>query len=512
MSAASYDAIVIGAGANGLAAAATLAKNGKRVLVAERAESVGGLSRLVEIAPGFRAPLDLDAGWASPSLLRGLGLTAPASTQPATSVSVAHDGSFLALPRNERAAADVIRKLSPRDADRWTAFTERTRKLSEFLGTLYQLPPPDVATTSLGDLASLIGVGRKFRALGKSDMTELLRVLPMSVQDMLDDELESATLKAAIGAGGVRDIRQGPRSGGTTFVLLHYLIGASAGSVRARDWWTQGPDAFVVALESLARQRGVAIRTSAEVARISVKDDAVAGVVLANGEEIAAPMVLSTADPKRTLLGLVDPVWLDPEVMLAVRNIKLRGCTTIVQYALDTLPNAPGLSANNLASVVSLSPSLDHIERAYDDAKYGRVSSAPHVELSVPSLRWPSLAPSGKHVLVARAQYTPYTAANAACCDPITAAIANALPGFADRILQTKVLTPRDLEAEFGVTDGAMTHGELTLDQILFMRPIAGWGRYAMPVDGLYLAGAGASPGPGLPGAAGLLAARSALD
>ena len=507
MNGARFDAIVIGAGTNGLAAAARLARAGKRTLVVERAESIGGLTRAVEFAPGFRAPLDADGGWVPPSVCRALGLELPTRTAPATSVSVARDGGFLALPRDVGVAASGIGELSGKDASRWPAFVARLGKLAGFLGALYELPPPDVATTSLGELASLIGVGRKLRALGRDDMTELLRVLPMSVQDFLDDEFESEPLKAAIGAGGVRDIRQGPRSGGTTFVLLHYLVGASAGSVRARDWWTTSPDALVNAMADIARKQGVTIRTSAEVTRISVKDDVVTGVVLSGGDEIAAPLVVSTADPRRTMLGLVDPVCLDPEFMLEVRNVKFRGCTTIVQYALDALPD----TSADLTSIVSLSPTLDTIERAYDAAKYGRVSASPHIEITAPSLRWPSLAPAGKHVVVARAQYTPYETADASLGDTITAAIERAMPGFTKRVVHHTVLTPKELEARFGVTEGALTHGELTLDQILFMRPVAGFGRYAMPVDGLYLGGRGASPGPGILGGAGALAARAAL-
>jgi phytoene dehydrogenase-like protein len=313
-----------------------------------------------------------------------------------------------------------------------------------------------------------------------------------------------------VGAGGIRDIRQGPRSGGTSFVLLHYLLGASDGSVRARPWWRDGPDAFVNDATAAARSAGATIRTGARVAQITVIDDAVTGVALANGETITAPIVISTADPASTLLGLVDPVWLDPELLRAVQNIKFRGCTAIVQYALERLPNHPALDANALASVVSLSPELDAMERAYDAAKYGSTSDAPHIELTTPTLRWPSLAPNGKHVVTARVQYVTSTATELG--ERVTAAIDAALPGFSTSMLHRAVITPADARTRFGLTDGAFTHGELTLDQILFMRPVAGFGRYAMPLDGLYLGGAGTHPGPGVVGGSGWLAARAALS
>ena len=522
--AASFDVIVIGAGGNGLVAAAALGKAGQRVLVLERGDAIGGQARSGEFAPGFRAaPLGADAGWVPPIVARGIGLTMPARSLPDAAITVAAGGgAFLSVACDPSRATESIRRYSTRDADRWGAFVTRLRNLSGFLEAMYQRPAPDIDTTAFGDLLPLLGLARKFRALGRTDMTELLRVMPMPVQELLDDWFESAPLKAAVAAGGVRDIQQGPRSGGTSFVLLHHLVGAPAGSVRARGWWRDGSDAFARAVGDLAASHGVTIRTGAHVAAISVRNDATTGVVLESGEEIAAPVVLSTADPVRTLLGLVDPVWLDPEFLHAVKNIKTRGCTAAVLYALDTLPEFPGLTDAGaaLAGTLSLTPTLDGLERAYDAAKYGAHSTRPHVELSVPSLRWPSLAPKGKHVLVARAQWAPYTlrgpagwdaAATTALADRVTAAITEIAPGFATRITHRIVFSPRDIETRFGLTQGATTHGELTLDQILFMRPVAGSGNYAMPITGLYLGGSGTHPGPGISGGAGWLAARRVL-
>jgi len=518
-----YDAIVIGAGSNGLVAAAALAKAGRRVVLIESAEELGGQRRTSEFAPGFRAPLSADTGWLPPTIARGLALAPIDVVTPVIASSIASDGGTLALSTDRGWAAESIRPYSTRDAERWAKFTERLGKLAGFLEALYQLPPPDVdATLSLGELAPLLSLGRKFRMLGRADMVELLRVLPMSLQDLLDDWFENPLVKAAVGAGGVRDIRQGPRSGGTSFVLLHHLVGAPVGSIGARAWWREGPDAFTEAVAGVARANGVGIRTGATVTRILVRDDVVTGVVLANGEEISAPIVVSTADPVRTLLGLVDPVWLDPEFLHAVQNIKLRGCTAFVRFALDRLPDVSGLddSTSALTGTMSLTPSLDALERAYDASKYGGVSGEPHIEITAPTTRWSSLAPAGKHVLVARVQYAPYQLGGGAVWDDTascelgetaTTVIDRVMPGFADAILHREILTPPDLEARFGVTEGALTHGELTLDQILFMRPIPGWGRYSTPVDGLYLGGSGAHPGPGVLGGAGWLAAKRIL-
>jgi phytoene dehydrogenase-like protein len=514
-----FDAIVIGAGANGLVAATALAKAGRRVVVLEASDTIGGQARTHEFAPGFRAPLHHDTGWLPPNVMRGLGFGI-ASTTPDVSVSVAHDGALRSIPTDAARAAGVIREHSSRDAGRWPAFARRLSTLSGFLGALYQGPPPDVDAASFSDFAALLGLGRRFRALGRDDMTEVLRVLPMSVQDFLEDELETPWLRAAVGAGGVRDIRQGPRSGGTSFVLLHYLLGAPDGSVRARSWWRDGPDAFVIAVEAAARTAGASIRTGAKVARIIVSDDAVTGVALANGEEISAPIVLSTVDPANTLLGLVDPVWLDPELLRAVQNIKFRACTAVIHFAVDRLPSDATVASAALASVVSLSPDLDSIERAYDAAKYGDVAAEPHVELSSPSVRWPSLAPAGKHIVTARVQFVPRQprdgpwsdAKSGDLADRVTAIISRTLPGFAASVLHRAVLGASDFVTHLGLTDGALTHGELTLDQILFMRPVAGLARYTTPISGLYLGGAGSHPGPSVVGGAGWLAARAVLS
>jgi len=519
MTDARFDAVVIGAGANGLVAAAALARAGRRVAVVEAADALGGQSRAVEFAPGFSAPVSVDSGWLLPSVSRGLGIDV-ARVSPEVSVTVRHGDGFLALPTAPERAASIIRAHSARDAARWPAFAGRLAKLAGFLGALYQAPPPDAAVTTLSDLASLAGLGRRFRALGRVDMSELLRVLPMSIQDLLEDEFETPCVRAAVAAGGVRDIRQGPRSGGTSFVLLHYLLGAPRGSVRARGWWRDGPAALADAAAASARDAGAAIRTSARVREIIVRDDAVAGVALATGDELAAPLVISTADPVQTLLGLVDPVWLDPELIRAVRNIKLRACTAVVHYAVDRAAVHPSLGPAELASVVSLTRDVDTMERAYDAAKYGTLSAHPHIEITVPTARWPRLAPSGTHVVTAHVQYVPREPRDGPWTDArraeleglVTAEIARAMPGFAGGILHRAVYTPEALERTYGATGGALTHGELTLDQILFMRPVPGLGRHATPIDGLYLGGAGSHPGPGVPGGAGWLAARAALS
>jgi len=514
-----YDAIVIGAGPNGLVAATTLAKHGRKVLVLEAAADVGGHTRTLEFAPGFRAPVSEDCGWVPPIVAGSLGLGDSLRTIVPTQsvIQLEESGGLFALPTDPGSAGNAIRRLSARDAERWPAFVDRLHKFAGILAELYQLAAPDIDTTSVREIIPLIGVGRRMRKLGRHDMTEFLRVMPMSIQDLLDDTFESETLKAAVAACAVRDLRQGPRSGGTTFNLIHYLVGAARGSVRARPMWVDGPGAFARAVAELARAAGATIRCDARVSQVLVRDHEVTGVLLAGGEEIEGRAVLATTDPKRTLLELVDPVWLDPDFALAARNIKLRGATAFVLYALrGRLEHS---TQQGFTAPVSLTPTTRELERAADAAKYGALAAEPHVEFFVPSQRWTGLAPENHQVIVARLHYAPYALRGEGWTQEqreqveraATGAIGRVIPGFEGMLVAREVVTPPDVEAEFGVTEGALTHGELTLDQILFMRPVPGWANHRAPIDGLYLGGSGSHPGPGILGGAGLLAARRVL-
>ena len=523
MSTRATDAIVIGSGANGLAAAVTLARSGLRTLVLEADDGVGGRERPVEFAPGFRAaPLGQDSGWLPAAVARAVGGSVPAVPERRPGVAVAlAPGSFLSLPPDPMRASEHLRPHSARDAAAWGGFIERHRKLAGMLEALDTVPAPDIDASSPGDWAQMLALARRFRSLGRRDMTEFLRALPISMAELLDDAFESEPLKALVATAGIQDHPQGPRSNGTGFVFLHHLTGAPPGAAHGRAAWGAGAGAFIRAAEAAARGARAEIRTRARVERVRVEDGRVVGVTLEGGEEIAARRVLSTSDPARTLLSGVDPVWLDPEFLLAARNIRHRGCTAFVMFALEAAPDFPGLSdPQGLAGTVSLSPRVHDLEHAADHAKYGEVPDTPHLEFTMPTARVPDLAARGGHVLLARAHYVPYrlkggqrwdTARTEALAERVTAMLESFSPNFRARILHRQCWSPADIERRYGYVEGAASGGELGLDQILFMRPVPGWGGHTTPIGGLYLGGAGSHPGPGILGGAGWLAARRLL-
>ena len=471
-------AIVIGAGANGLVAAHTLARADRRVLVLEQ-----------------RAELDgaLDSGWVPPEVVNDLGLDRHGlrvvGPEPWISVALP-GGGRLELSQDVGRSAEAIRRVSPADAAKWPAFCRRMHRLAGFLEALYAVPAPDVETRDLRDLARLAGLGLKARRLGKEAIVDLLRVLPMSVAELLDDWFDHDALKAALGAGGVLHLRQGPRSGGTAFVLLHHHVGSPPGVFRP-------PLSNIVGV--LARLPGVEVRRGARVARITVANGRATGVVLASGEEIGAPVVASSADPRATLLGLLEPGWLDPEFARAVRGIKCRG---VAARVVLTVARDPGFTT------LAVAPSLEYLERAYDDAKYGAMSRHPYLEAHAEDSR-----------VVVHMQYAPYALADGAWDDArrralgdlVVESLAEHAPALRQVVTGREVLTPQDLAERGGLTEGNAYHGELTLDQVLFMRPVPGWSRYRTPIPGLYLCGAGSHPGGGIAGAAGRLAARQIL-
>lgn len=512
-----FDSIVIGGGADGLVAATMLARSGSTVLLLEAQAELGGTFREIEFAPGFRAaPLAPDLGHIDAEVLHATGAMLPGAVTPDPVTIALGDGEPLLLRRSIAATVESLKGHSAKDAAVWPAFAARMQALAGFLAELYRGAPPQLETTGLADYLTRAKLGLKFRGLGRTGMVELLRSLPMPLADLLDDWFESDRLKGVLAALGVADLCQGPASGGTALNFLHRHVGAEPGVFGDRLRLQTGGAALIAAFAERAHAASVTIETGAEVRRLLIGDDRVVGVQLGSGEEIRCGSVVSSLDPYRSLLELLDPVHLDPEFIAAVRNIRYRGVTSIVLLALDGLPAIPGLPTVPSGSIL-IAPTVRYVEQAFDASKYGGFSEKPVIELRFPSVTQLNLAPMGRHVAMLRVQYTPYRLRDGdwktmrdTVGERAIALVERHVPGFSARIRHRAVLTPTDLEVRFGLREGAVSRGELALDQMLFMRPVAGASCYAMPVPGLFLCGAGTHPGYGMTGLSGLHVARAA--
>lgn len=520
---AGYDAIVVGAGHNGLVAAAFLAKSKAKVLVLERREVVGGILANSELAPGVRAPaLVHTVGRLRASVIRdlrlerhGLELIRP----DVRMVALQPDGSAPAFWGDVERTADEIRPRSEADARAWPAFDGEVRAYASFLAHLNVMTPPDVRSPSLADAFGGLKLGRAFRGLGAKGGREMIRALPMAVADVAQEHFETDAVRGAIAARGVQFTAMGPWSAGTASVMLADSAGNDGGAAGQTVYARGGPAALAEALAAAARAFGAEIRTGAEVAHVAAKDGRATGVVLASGEEIPAKAVVSAADPKRTITQWLDPVAVGPHLMWRAGNIRTPGCTAKVNLALSGLPAFSGIGdPAKLHGRIVVAPSIDYVERAFDARKYGRVSEEPFLEATIPSVADPSLAPEGQHVMSVIAQWAPYElregdwdAEREALGDLVVKTLEAYAPGLGELVTARQVLTPLDLERDFGLTGGHVLHAEPGLESFFAWRPLLGHARYRFAVEGLYLAGSGAHPGGGITGAPGANAAREIL-
>jgi phytoene dehydrogenase-like protein len=498
-----HDAIVIGAGHNGLIAATFLAKAGLKTLVLERSDRIGGaawLSPTASIDPAIIRALDLPR--------HGLEIVRPEVSACAPTL----DGRALVLWRDPAKAAQSISAFSPRDAERYPKFLTSFGRIAGVLRALSSAPPPSIDEPSKGDLIEALKAGRKFRALGKADGYRLLRWMPMAVADLAGEWFESEPLRSIVAAGGILGSFLGPWSAGSAAVLL--MLGATEGDPIATGWNAKGGAAALVdAIASAARAAGVEIRTAAEVAQVTVAGGSAGGVRLATGEELQAHAIVSSADPKRTF-GLVDPIHLPPEFVRRVLNIRAHGTLAAVTYTVSAPPRFTGLAsldpreqAAALGGRVRLARDIDAIERAFDAAKYGGFSEEPWVELSVRD-----------STVSACVQYAPYhlrattwDIERERLAKVTTNVISKYAPGFDKSVVAEDVTTPLDLERTYGLSGGHIFHAELALDQLFVTRPLLGFARYATPIRNLYICGSGAHPGTGLNGQSGALAARQII-
>jgi phytoene dehydrogenase-like protein len=520
MSAATYDVIVIGAGHNGLVTATYLAKAGQKVLVLENNEEPGGAAVTREFAPGYRtsavahvlhalhpkiaADLNL-AGHGLKSDHRRLGTTA-----------LAPGGARIDITDDKAATQASIAKISAADAAAYHPRMERLVRLAGALGTFVLRTPPSPSPSS-NDWQTKLALGMfamQLRMMGKKDMLEMSRILTINVADLATDFFESDLVRGMLSFEATLGVYLGPRSPNTVFNLLYRLSSLGKHGMGGLFLPQGGMGAVVSALVKAAQAAGVTIRTNAPVAHILIEKEQAVGVVLNNGDVIRAPIVASSADPQRTLLKLVEPGNLDVEFMKRIRHLRMNGCVAKMHLALDELPE--GLRQN--AGRVVVAPSINDVERAFDCAKYGRVSDKPALDIVIPSLNDPSLAPAGKHVASVLYQYAPYrlreTSPDLARQQVLERGLdmlEQVAPGAKARVTASEVLTPHDLESQFGLSGGQWHQGEVTLDQVFFLRPAASFQQYRMPLPGLWLCGAGAHPGGNVSGAAGANAAREIL-
>jgi phytoene dehydrogenase-like protein len=481
-----------------------------------------------ELAPGVRVPaLAHTVGRLRPAVARELELSRHGLSLVSPEVRVfapQPDGRAVTLWADLARTVDALRPWSEDDATSYVEHDRRVRSLARFLADLGDEAPPDVRAPGLGDALLGLRLGRAFRGLGREDGRTILRVLAMAVADFVAESFASEPIRATLAWRGVRYTAMGPWSAGTTQVLLADAAGNDGGAAGETVFAKGGPSVLAEAIAASARAAGAEIRTGARVAAVTTRDGVVTGVALETGEELQAPVVVAGIDPKRLLTGLVDPVTLGPTMRWRAGNIRTPGTVAKVNLVLDRLPELPaaGGDARLLRGRIQVgTTSIDDVERAFDASKHGRISDSPVLEATIPSLVDPTLvagAPEGTHVMSVLVQCMPPTPADGDWAsrrdevgDLALRTLETVAPGISSRVTARQVLTPADLEREYGLSGGHPLHAEPALDSFFLWRPLLGWARYRMPVEGLYLAGSGAHPGGGVTGAPGRNAAREVL-
>ena len=523
-----YDAIVIGGGHNGLVTAAYLGRAGLRTVVLERRETLGGAAMTSELAPGAQVPtLAHTVGRLRPSVVRDLHLKRHGLSLIGSEVRLfapGPDGDAVILWSDVGRTAEGLRARSVHDAERYPAFDRLVRSLAGFLGELAGRTPPDIESPGLADAIGGLQLGRAFRRLGRADGRTITRVLPMAIADFVAESFEGDALQAAIAWRGVQYTSMGPWSAGTTAVMLADSAGNDGGAAGQTVFARGGPGALGAALAASATASGVEIRTGAEVVAITSRDGRATGVVLAGGEELVARAVVAGIDPKQALTRLADPVAVGPSLLWRAGNIRTPGTVAKVNLVLAGVPQftAAGSDDGLIRGRIVIAPGIDPLERAHDASKYGRWSDLPVMEATIPSLVDPTLvegAGPGTQVMSVIVQYAPYALRDGtwderreAFGDLVVATLDAYAPGLAGLVSARQVLTPLDLERDYGLTGGHPMHGEHGLDQFFLWRPLLGHARYRLALDGLYLAGAGAHPGGGISGQNGQNAAREILS
>jgi phytoene dehydrogenase-like protein len=519
-----YDAIVIGGGHNGLVCAAYLARAGRRVVVLERRHVLGGAAVTEEIVPGFRFSVaSYVVSLLRPEIVRELELPRHGlEILPLDGTLTPLDGDYLWRVNDHGRTLRELRRWSLSDAEAYDEYSRLMAHMARFIKPILSAVPPDQGRIDPREWLPLGGLARRFASLPRRLKDTFIQLMTMSAVDFLEQWFETDPLKATMSASGIIGTFQGVRSPGTAYVLLHHYMGEIDGAFRAWGIPRGGTGGVSLAIASAAEALGAEIRTDTPVARIDVRGGRATGVTLESGEELRADAVLSSADSRVTFTGLLDPGTLDPAFDAEVRRYKFRGSSGKVNLALDGLPSLSCLPGpgEHLRGAISFSPSVAYMERAYDDAKYGRFSRRPYIDAIIPTLVDPAMAPPGKHVMSCFVQYAPYHLADGATWDDahrdafgetVLDTLEERAPGLRKLIVGMQVLSPLDIETRLGLSEGNIFQGELSLEQLFFNRPVPGWARYRTPIRDLWLCGSATHPGGGLMGAPGRIAALELL-
>jgi len=520
-----YDSIIIGGGHNGLICAAYLAKAGRKVLVLEKRHVLGGAAVSEELYPGFTFSVaSYVVSLFRPHIIRELNLAKHGYE------IIPMDCSFLPLPNGDSLArwSDLhrsrleIARFSQKDAEVYPEFSRAMTHMGKLAKAVIDRPAPDITSIHPGELANLFRLGKTFKGLGPGLLHLNTKLMTMSALDFLDLWFESETLKAPLSVSGIIGTFQGVRSPGTAYVLLHHYMGQLDGSFRSWGFSKGGTGGVSMACANAAKSFGAEIHLESPVRQVQIKKGKATGVVLENGDELVASTVVSNLDPNRTYLKMVGEDHLDDEVLKEIRRYKLRGSSGKVNLALDRVPEfscRPG-GGDHIRGDIAIAPSIDYLEKAFDQAKYGEFSTRPYINAVIPSLTDPSVAPPGKHILSCFVQYAPYHIKEGAenwpkyreaFGDAVVDTLAEYIPGLKDMILYRQVLTPWDIEQTMGLTEGNIFQGELSLEQLLFQRPVAGYSKYRTSIPKLWMCGSGTHPGGGIMGAGGELCAKTML-